>query len=389
MALKAMDGAMAEVTDELRNTMYFDARALYCLKELSSFLFDRVIMAFAFNTMANGDACSVTIVRELLVTLNNILVSLKNIPPKPLLESLFVFLLQEKSGEKNFNINNELRALLSRAENALGVVREFNRQVPLTMILRCASRNMSLSPREISGGEDWFVIYREYWKDRVEAAFSDYSRNRRRREVLDSFHSFLNVTNLRLLLYAAADASSDGIPVRGAFSLSFLLTFYPVIFIPDIKDALQTVFVDGDFVRKENHVEFDEAYNNLMKLEDEIRKFEARLSPSGLYGERYEQANQDMASLPAKRRKFQIVVEEASAEALEIVDLAKRSSQSMINILGGIAVADPNGKHGSLSNLQKLSDKDPEFVNSITGIIRTFQNLIRILDDIDAMDIPK
>jgi hypothetical protein len=386
LAFSAMEETLDSIGAGEKNIMYADARSLNCIKELASFLFDRVIMASGFDASVGGHTCSINVVRELLTSLNNILFSLKGIPPMPLLESLFVFLLREKVKEQGFDINREIQDLLVRAENSLMVIKEFNRQVPLTLILRCAGRNMTASPRQVSGGEDWFVIYREYWKRHIEALFAEYIRVKRHRDLLNSFRYFLKGTNLKILGNVVSDSNPDGLPINGAFGLSFLLTFYSVVFMPDINRILRPILIDGNFYRKENHAEFAESYNDLIKLEDEIKKFEAGISPSGDYGKRYNQARQDMSSLPVKRRKIQLILEEASESAQDIISRAKNASHSMVNILGGIITRDPKGKYDSLSNLSKLSGKDGQFINGIADSIQKFQKVLQILEDITMME---
>jgi hypothetical protein len=385
-AFRAMEDALEGVTEDFRGAMYFNARSLYCLKELASFLFDRVIMAFAFDASVNGQTCSANVVRDLLADLNNILFSLKAIPPMPLLESLFIFLLQERAGEQGFDINKEIRLLLAKAEEALSVIRAFNKQVPLTAILRCATRNTALVPREISGGEDWFIVYREYWKRRIEALFADYVREHRHQELLNSFRYFLKGTNLKILGNTFSDANPEGMSLKGVFALSFLLTFYSVVFMTDINKILRPILIDGDFYKKENRTEFTEHYNDLIKLEDDIKKFEHNISRSGDFGKRYIQAKQDMSSLPVKRRKIQLVTEEASDEAMKILERARGASRSMINILNGILNKDTTGKYDALANMSKLAGKGANFVTGVGETIQQFQKVLQLLDDIDAME---
>ncbi|MDR1059327.1 MAG: DUF5312 domain-containing protein [Treponema sp.] len=386
LAFSGMEEALDSIGPEEKNLMYSDARSLTCLKELASFLFDRVIMAFSLDSPTGGYSCSINVVKELLISLNNILFSLKVIPPMTLLESLFVFLLQERVKEQGFDINREIQDLLSRAENSLMVIREFSRQVPLTLILRCGCRNMALVPHSIGGGEDWFIIYREYWKRHIETLFAEYMQVRRHQELLNSFRYFLKGTNLKILGNVVSDSNPEGLPIDGAFGLSFLLTFYSVVFMPDINRILRPILIDGDFYRKENRAEFAESYNDLIKLEDDIKQFEAGIAPSGDYGKRYSQARQDMSSLPVKRRKIQLVLEEASDAAESIISRAGAASLSMVNILGGIIEKDPRGKYDSLANLSKLSGKDGQFINGIAESVQKFKKVLQILEDIGIME---
>jgi hypothetical protein len=388
-AFRAMEDAIAAITEEERTAMYYDVRLLNCLKELSAFLFDRVILAFAVDSAYSGAVCSARVVKDQLLNLNHILFSLKETPPMTLLESLFVFILQEHTGEPGFQINTEMRNLLTKAEKAVAAIRDFNRHVPLTLILRCVFRNLSLDPKAIGGGEDWFVVYREYWKRHVELRYAEYMRERRHRELNNSFKYFLKGTNLKILGNVVSESNPNGLPVGRAFSLAFLLTFYSVVFMGDINKVIRIILLDGEFYKRENRTEFTESYNELIKLEDTIKKFEENISPSGDLGKRFVQARNDMSSLPVKRRKVQMVVEEASAEADRIVERCRGAFHSLINILNGIIKPDSAGKYDTLANLSALSGKGTTFVNGIAESIQKFQKALQLLDDIDAMEAGK
>jgi hypothetical protein len=386
IALKTMDDAFALISEDHRLVMYSNARSLFCLKELASFLYDRVLMAFSFNSAHNGEICSAGVLRDILASLNNILFSLKVVPSMTLLESLFVFIMQEKSGEQGFNINMEIHSLLTKAENSLAVIREFNKQVPLTWILRCATRKMALLPVEISGGEDWFVFYRDYWKRRADSLFADYTKDRRQRDLLSTFRNFLKGQDLKILENTQTEANPDGMPIKGAFALSFLYTFYASNFMPDINWVLRPILIDGDFKHQENRLEFTESYNNIIKLEDEIRKLEGKISLSGDYGQRYSQARQEMTALPVKRRKIQIIVEEAEEDTEKIVTAIQDASLNMVNILNGILGREERGKYDTLTNLPKIVGKDNSFIAGLVEAVRQFETVHKILDDIEAME---
>ena len=386
MAFRAMEDAFAMITDEQRNTMYYDARSLNCLKGISSFLYDRVIMAFNFSAAHNGPVCSVNVVRELLMTLNNALFTFSIVPPLPLLESLFVFTLQDRAGEQGFDINREIRLLSAKAEDALGQLREFNRQVPLTWIIRCATRDMTLSPRETSGGEDWFVIYRDYWKRHIDFLFGDYLKDRRRLELINSFRYFLKGHSLKVLENVESEANPDGLPIKGAFALSFLYTFYSAVFMPETNKILRPILIDGEFHENEHRAEFAESYNNLIKLEDDIKRFEYAISPSGDFGKRYAQARHDMSALQVKRRKIQIVLEEVQEDAEKIVHQVRSACRRIVNILGGVRGRDFKIKYEVITNFSSLTAKNSQFAEGIDESILQLRKVTELLDDIEAME---
>ncbi|MDR0602206.1 MAG: DUF5312 domain-containing protein [Treponema sp.] len=385
-AFRAMENAIAGVSGEQRDTMYKNVRSLFCLKELSSFLFDRVIMAFGFESSASGHVCSVNVIRDMLESLCNILCSLTEPPPLTLLESLFIFVTQEKAGEQGFEMDREMRNLLTHSENALATIREFNRQVPLVLILRCANRDLSFQPKPVSGGEDWFTVYREYWKRRIENRFAEYMSRKRHRDLVDSFRHFLKGTNLKLLDNVVSESNPDGIPVPGALALSFLLSFYSAVFMGDINRILRPILIDGEFYKRENRTEFTESYNDLIKLEDDIRKFEGNIAPAGDLGKRYSLARQDMSSLPVKRRKIQIVVEDASREASVIIGRIRGACTTMINIINGILKKDTDGKYDTLANLSQLAGKGGSFITGLNAVADQFRKTLQLLDDIDIME---
>ena len=385
-AVKAMEDALAGINEDERFRMYSNARSLFCLKQLASFLFDRLINSFTSDAGSRGHICSGASIREQLLSLNNILSSLKTAPSIALLESLFIYVLMEKGGEQGLDIQNEMRSLLVKAEISLQVIRDFNLEVPLTKLLRCISRNPGFVPVNIGGGEDWYTVFREQWKHQVEENFLNFSRTKHQRDLQNSFRYFLKGKNLRVLEHIGIDQNPSEINIRGGFCLSFLLTFYSVVFMSEINKYVRPILIDGEFIKKENRTEFTECYNDLITLEDKIKKLDMEISPSGDFGKRYLQAKNEMSSLPVKRRKIQMVVEEAVHEANQIIASTREALEGMINILGGILQKSPGGKYDTLVNLSVIAGRGTTFQNGLADSIRLCTKTLQLLDDIDIME---
>jgi hypothetical protein len=378
-ALRAMEEAFGEIAEDQRAAMYRNARSLYCLKELASFLYDRILLAF--GPSEEGSACSIYVVKDMLGSLNNILFSMRDPPSLTLLESLFIFILQERSGEPQFDLDQALQRLLRRAEEALDNIRNFNSRLPLTQILKCGNRDLSYLPRQISGGEDWYATYRDYWKRRVNARFTAYLRALRRRKLEERYKVFFRDAEPLTLKNAAAGEEPGGFPLNIFQSLSFLLSFYKLVFVPQINAVLLPLVVDGEFDRRENRAKFTGAYNDLAKLGDDIQRFDEKIGPKGPYGEYYAQARQDMSSLPLKRRKIQLVLDDAGEEGRQIIDRGRAAAGSIADIIAGILKKTPGGRYDSLSNISQMEARIPGFQAGLREAGERLRDVLKILDD--------
>jgi actin-like ATPase involved in cell morphogenesis len=144
--------------------------------------------------------------------------------------------------------------------------------------------------------------------------------------------------------------------------------------------------IEGDFIKKENRSEFTECYNNLIKLEDYISRFDRNISPGGDIGKRYLQAKNDMSSLPVKRRKLQKVVEEAANITEHIISQTKEAVTGMTKILNGILKKSADDKYDTLSNLNVIAGRGTAFLDGIRESIIHLNKTSQLMDDIDAME---
>lgn len=386
-ANRTLDSIFQTINEDERRIMYRNARSLHCLKELSSFLYDRLLSAFAKDAQTKGLSAPTYLVLDQLYALNNVLYSLQDPPSTALLETLFIFLLQERNVESPVDLQEELKTLLSRAEESLGRIRQFNKRIPLTAIIRCASRNLSYMPQTITGGEDWFAVYRDYWKKQVDERYTHFIHEKHRRELVEELREFFKGNSIKNLQYATDGINKEGIPVRGTFSLAFLLTFYSVLFVEEINKVLKPILIDGEFYKKENRAEFTEAYNELLKLGDTIRSFDQKLSPTGDLGKRYDMARQEITALSIKRRKIQTVEMEASEEAAEIIDRAGKAIKSLVAVLGGIIKGEAGGRYDSLVNLGSLAGRNGSYLTVLKHVQEKLERALRLLTDISKADI--
>jgi hypothetical protein len=386
VAFRKLEDAISLMNDDQRAAMYADIRFLFCLKELASFPFDRVIKAFSLDFSTGGMGCSAVAVRESLSVLNNILFSLKKIPSMSLFESLFIFCLQDRMREPAFDAAAESEKLLAQAERSLSAIRRFNQTVPLTLIIRCAFRDLSLSPVEISGGEDWLAVYRDYEKHRIEDQFSQYLRTTRSRALQESLGAFFDGVNPEPLENVESETNPGGIPVPKAMSLAFLETYHALIFTRDNEAVLRDILFNGEFYNRDNQIDFFTCYNELNRFGETIKGFDFALSPFGEFGVQYASARKEMSSPMARRRKVHAVVAGAATEADQIIERARDAFISLVKLLNGILKKDETGQYDTLANFAKIAGKGTTFTDNLNRAVENARTALKLLDDINFLE---
>ncbi len=363
------ESIIQSIPEERKRAMYHDVRSLLFLKRLSGFLFERFIQAFRPGlSPSGGSAASFAETRELLADLGDIVYSLAVPPSAELLEALFVFAERDELARRPAE---EAEALISgdlaKAEEALGRIRAFNAQVPLGEILRLASEDPEAAPRELAGGEDWLAVYKAFWRERIDTRLDEYREERRYRALAEEIAAFVGHAGLRNFDHLSREERPGLPPVRLELALSFLDGFYRGPFLAEINRPLKLVLVDGEFYRKENRVEFTDAYNTLLRLSEEILALDARLAPEGDLGGAWNQAQFEVAPLALKRRKLQNAARAADEEAERIVRRAGAALLSLVRVLRGILKGEAGGRYDSLANLSSIDGRaNREFLKSLS-----------------------
>jgi hypothetical protein len=385
MAINYVEHEINDIGEEGHKIMYSNAHTIVCLKQLSSYLFDRFLISFRQTTDDTEAVCPVVSVKKQIINLNDILFSIKKTPSTTLLSAMLMFLLPEREDDQNYNVEKELQKFTAQAEKAIDVIRTFNHRVPITSILRCVFRDTSYMPVELSGGEDWFVLFRNSWVENVTHRFDEYIKERCRSRINDLYALLFEDATVEPFENMAASSDDEGIPIEDTESLSCLLAFHKIIFMPIINVFIRPVLIDGDFIKKENKMEFTEAYNVLIKLDDTIKSFANRLKLSGDLGKRWKQIEGDIRSITTRHRKKAIIWEEINNTAVNIVSDAQKSLTSLRNILEGFVHPLKNNSYDSLSNLSKVGGKMANFTEGLVDAVVKLDQMISLLKELDNL----
>ncbi|MGO8693999.1 MAG: DUF5312 family protein [Rectinemataceae bacterium] len=386
--IAAYDDILSSLDDEGRRAMYNHVRSVLFLKRLAGFLFERILQTFRPGSGPGGsEAATFLEVRDLLLELGDILFSMSSPPRASLVTALFAFVERDEIGRPGGDPEPLLNADISKAESALERIRMFNSRIPLGDVLRIVASDPEYAPRELAGGEDWLVLYRTFWRERIESRLEEWRRDRRYRELAEEISRFVGEPGLRRFDHIERDENESSPAIGQDLALSFLDAFQRGPFVRELNRVFKILLVDGEFYRKDNRLEFTDAYDALARIPESVALLDSRLGPEGDLGSTWMQAKTEMSPLPIKRRRIQAVARGAEEEAESTVKNAGRALVSMVRVLRGILKGEAGGRYDSLSNLSYLDGKaNREFLHAIGAAKDRCERALSILLELSGLD---
>jgi len=387
--LEAFDSIISDMGEEGRRAMYQDLRSVLFLKRLSGFLFERLLQAFRPGAdPSGGEAASLYEARELLLELGDILLSMAEPPSFELMEALFAFSERDELAKQGVDVESLLGSDIAKAESALGRIREFNLRVPLGDLLCLASGNPGYHPRELPGGEDWFAIFKAFWKERIDARLDEWRTARRYNALAEEIASFVGDPGPAGFQHISREERDAAPAVKLDMALSFLDAFYRGPFLKELNRPLKIILVDGEFYRKDNRIEFTDAFDSLLHINEQIALLDSKLSSEGEFGQAWYAARGEMGPAALRRRKMQAVARSAEEEAERIVRRAGYGLSTLIKVLRGFLKGEAGGRYDSLANLSFLDGKgNKEFIKTIENAKDRCERAIILLGELSGLDL--
>jgi hypothetical protein len=388
-AMAAYEAIFSDLPEKGRHAMYQDLRSVLFLKRLSGFLFDRLIMTFREGAGPSGQtAASFYEARDLLLDLGDILFSMSEPPSTSLMEAIFFFADREELGKRESDAAAVLGADMVKASSALDRIRSFNSSLPLRDLLRLVSGDPRYAPKELPGGEDWLATYKTFWRERIDSSLGVWRSEHRNKALVEEMAAFVGEPGPAGFQHISNKEEGEGPPVPIAIALTFLDAFYRGPFLRELNRPMKIVLVDGEFYRKDNRVEYTDAYDALLRIPEFLTTLDARLGPEGELGATWVSAISEMGATAVKRRRMQTVARSAEEEAERIVRRVGFALRTMTRILQGFLKGEAGGRYDSLSNLSYIDGKaNKDFVRSLDKAKDRCERAFAFLSELSGMDL--
>ncbi len=362
---RALENALTMVSEDQRRSMYHDVHSLYVLRKLSAFPFDRFLAAF--QVAASGEhEMSFWAAADNLEDLDSILGSIAVPPSLKLMEALLAFEFNDDYSSKAFNLDGAIKAELIKAEQALSGIRTFNARVPIDILLQAAKEDPEAQSKPVAGGEDWFALFKAYWRERADKTFLHWQSERRMAQLQGEIAVIVGTETPTRFVNMLEEGSDTTPPMRLSKTLRFIESFYYTAILGDLNRVFKLILAEGEFYKRDNKMDFTEAYAKLLQTPEELKAFDLSLGPEGELGRMYVQARADPSPIAIKRRKIESAIQAAETEADAILRRSLDAMNRLFLVFKGILSGDTRGKYDSLSNLSRIDGKaNAEFLKSM------------------------
>ncbi len=381
---KKIENILRDIAPIERNWMYNHSRALTFLHNLVFFPFSEMLLCFKRDENDTVVDCDVKDIKKYLEKLSDILYSLQIPPAVNLLKTLFIFQNRENMDDPDFE--DKLKDRLKAAEKSFNVIRKFNKQVPLLNMLKVILNDINYSPEALSGGEDWFLLYSQFWRTRFKDKFKMFVSIRKKGVLEENVRNLLKISKIPVLShYNSSNLVDHKYKFIHVLSFQFIIGFFEMVFLKKLNGVLKQLLIDAEFYKEKNRKDYTEAYNLFLKIGQDSMNINKRLSPDGDLGKEIENIDRDMAAVAIRRKKKRIIFIRADREIGIFINNIKNASQVLLNVVNGVLFGEVGGIYDTIINKTAIGGtKNRLFLSNLSkflDIIKDFNSLLTEIYD--------
>jgi len=380
------DGIMEDIVPDRRRRMSAHTATLARLKTLGRYPYERILNLFPPGEHGAGGPASLNKLKGPLLELGDALHAFKSPPSTTLLETMFLFELQDRISDSDDRLEMEITERMDRAAAALDIVRKINSEIPWTNLLKTLAGDIQYAPRPVTGGDDWFKVFKTFWRERLMIKYRVWSDRKRLSELLRGLTVLWGLDLIPPVSGYRGVEFPDNIQPRHESSFAAIRTLFLDIFQGRLYHALNLVKIDGKFYKKDNRREYDEVFGIFLKIPDKIRGFENRLRPDGEYGIRHAELRREASTGEDTVSRLEDLIIQLDRESQNLVIPLIGDLKAMARLLKGI-LAGNGGSYDTLSNMAEIGGQGNNTfrinLQEVLNIVDNSSNLLTELVDLE------
>ncbi|MCP5513913.1 MAG: hypothetical protein H7A26_00425 [Spirochaetales bacterium] len=375
--------------DEKKN-MYGLARSLFYITQLVLYPYELLKKKFVID--ASGyRSCQFAGARKLLGQLDTIITSMTSeINDYQLFcDYLFDFYLTGNETVTDSSGTDEYPAKAKKkAMEAVSQIYSLKKTIPFKKILKLIYKNTDYKPGSISGGEEWFAIYKQLLKDELDEITENFIFRQKKKSVVAKLKAFIPDMPVTEKYYFIFRLGSKAFPLKKCNLLYYLYIFYQKYYTKIIEKTASVIMLDGNFYKDSNKKELSEAFNHINSFSEAYQEYVSKIGIDNQSDNEAFAYTQEKHSIGGKKTKKENMARVLSKEGYRLYKSYYDAFISIKNILGGVATGNASGKYDTLSNLSVVcEEKTSMSVIAIDKMYRQLSEILNIFKEYDELEI--
>ncbi len=366
--------------------MYTNARQIAWLRAMAFFPYNKILHEYESEGEV-GEYCYINKVIKTLGELADILAGYPAAPTETLYEALITYRYRDEIDKADFEYEQRLKEFIAASGKALEQFAGFVQRIPFIRIIRVYRWDFSYFPRRATGGEDWLLLFRQFWFDRLNDRYASFLVKRELNEMIEKAAVFLKQKGLPPRGRYRTDAWGYGTRPKYETSFAFLDGFYRNVFLPEINPTLKIVLIDGEFYKEQNRQEFTDAYNEIVKIGDLIKAVETDLTDEGEKGKQFQSASNELISEAHRAKKIASLVQIVDKDVGALIESTLQYLSLLEKVLRGIVYGEKGGRYDTLSNIGYLGKHgNVSFIVRLSTVHKKTETAISILQSLYTIE---
>lgn len=380
--LRHMDDVMANIPSEQKSIMYNCAKALDWLVHFVRLPFNRLLSQFSSEGGdANYEASFRLVVDDMKlfskVLCNGVLI------PNEVLEALYIFKHSIDGRKRNKN-TEAASQFIAEAHDHLSMMHLFVSTVPMRAITCIVRGDSYYQPESLSGVEDWFVKFKMGWKTLFDQKWESWLVDCKKEEIRQNLQKHFGLDSFPLLPDRPWADSWTKLHFHYELSAGFLCWYFRSEF-SNYELILKTVMTEGDFIKKENRLEFTESFNEYVQVSIGLTTLQQTTEPNGEVGAMIAKLEHEH-SIHAVQKCEQLL-RSMESDFAHLVIVFGEASRKMKFLMDGILGLTSDSRYDSISNLGTIKGAgNAEFRKNLQGIHTSLQNAFNMLKELEPVD---
>lgn len=305
--------------------------------------------------------------------------------PDEFLEALYLFAIRNAK-RINEDTARDAGEFLGKAHSSLGLLQMFMSSVPIRSIGCLVHSDSQWRASQFSGGEDWFVKYKNACKKIFDQKWASWEADCKREALLSTLKQNFDLDHFPKFPERPWEELWGGVHFEYDSTLGFLNWFIKERFSVCELD-LKTLLVQGSFNKKENHTVLSEAFNSMVQLSISLQVLARKLSTHGETGVIFNKIHEEKSRTLQAQTKVEQMMKSISSDVSTLIHQFGDSARSILQVLNGVLGFTKDTRFDTISNLNKMKDQNNEpFIHKIElskNIIESALNFVMELESLD------